>query len=451
MAYTAPTLSAMVDDLARSLGDSGKVFWLQDELERLCREALRTWNCYASYWRNRRQFNTVANNHYYNLSTLNLVSVVADQGPLLNDLQYALVEPFSAVPPFDSFTTTAQYTAAQINSAVLQALKQFQFDAGIVLTAEPAVPLPITPDYQAELNENVADVRHVAAEYIAPGDPLDGAIIHLRRHNEFDIQYFDTTSLMDAGWPYGYSLIFPSSQPTLRIIPQSSMLGELDIVSIRSDSFPPIDWQWPAKWLALHYLLTMDGQSRDHARAQYCKKRYEDALSLAAITPSYAVGYINGRPVPIVPASDMDNDDPGWRMRFLAAGEEPNTLVSYGWNLIGVHPTPSAAAPLFSISFDMFVEAPVSTDPIQIAPEHLQAVLDYAKHIAIFKLGGAEFATTEPLMERFFMEAMEYNSRLKAESRQFHTMRDRANRDKQMYARRAQVTSSENVLAGEGS
>src|SRR5262245_60698777 len=137
MPYTAPSLSAMTDDLARSLGDSGKVFWVQDELERLCREALRTWNAYANYWRRRRQFATSANNHFYNLVAAGLVSVPADQLPLINDLQYALVEPFSTpAPPYDVFTTTEQYQSAQINAAILQALKQYQFDAGMTLTVE---------------------------------------------------------------------------------------------------------------------------------------------------------------------------------------------------------------------------------------------------------------------------------------------------------------------------
>src|SRR5262245_39526429 len=107
MPYSSPTLAAMVDDLARSLGDPGKTFWVQDELERYCREALRTWGCYASYWRNRRQFTTSAGAHYYNLlatSPAPIVSAPADQLSLLNDLQYALVEPFSTpAPPYDAF------------------------------------------------------------------------------------------------------------------------------------------------------------------------------------------------------------------------------------------------------------------------------------------------------------------------------------------------------------
>jgi hypothetical protein len=193
----------------------------------------------------------------------------------------------------------------------------------------------------------------------------------------------------------------------------------------------------------------MDGQSRDHQRAQYCKKRYEDSILVASLSPSYAVAYVNNIPTPIVPARDMDLYEPGWRSATLAAGRQPHTIINYGWNLIGAHPTPSAASPIHSIGFDMFTEAPVDVDPIQIAPEHLQAVLDYAKHIAIFKLGGSEFSETTPLMERFVMEAVRYNSRLSAESRQLWTMRDRAARDKeQRYERRAVPASSEELVEG---
>lgn len=436
----------MTDDLSRSLGDPTKTFWVQDELLRLCREALRTWNSYANYWRSRRQFSTTANNHYYDLAALGLVSTPADRGALTNDLQYALVEPFSVTPPFDTFTTSGQFTSTQIDSALQQALKQFQFDAGMTLNVEPVVPLPVAPAYQAQLNENVADVRHVNIRIVAPGDPLDNRRAHLRRLSEAETQWYSAFDLSNARIPDAYNLIFPTSQPTLRIIPESSTTGELEVVSVRSNLLPPTDYQWAVKWLTLSYLLSMDGQSRDHERATYCRKRYEDALLMAQLVPSIAVAYINGITAPIVPVSDMDSYSPGWRNTFLVAGQIPDTIINYGWNLVGVHPTPSTVAPTFSISFDMFVEAPVGTDPIQIAPEHLQAVLDYAKHIAIFKLGGSEFANTTPLMERFVMEAARYNSRLEAESRQLWTMRDRANRDRiQRYGHRSAPDSSESA------
>lgn len=447
MPYTAPTLLQMTDDLARSLGDSGKIFWTQDELERLCREALRTWNCYASYWRGRRQFNTSAGNHYYDLATLGLVVVPADQLSLINDLQYALVEPFSIpAPPYDVFPTTAQYSSAQINSAILQALRQYQFDAGMTATIESPTAIPIHPANTLQLPEQVADVRHVEIQFNAPGDPINLRRAFLRRQDEWLTQYYNPTDLIDSNLPYGYSFLYPITQPTLRIIPASSAPAMATIISLRSSSLPPVDFQWAAKWLALHYLLTMDGQSRDNARANYCKKRYDDALTIARLAASTAVGYINSRAITITPASEMDSYDPGYRNLSLALGQEPRDIINYGWNIIGVHPTPSIAAPLHAIGFDMFLEAPVTTDPIQIAPEHLQAVLDYAKHIAIFKIGGAEFFNTTQLFERFVMAAMEYNSKLSAESRNLWTMRDRAARDKeQRYQRRADPKSSEEL------
>jgi hypothetical protein len=450
MPYSTPTLAEMTTDLARSLGDPDMVFWVEAELEGYCIEALRTWNCFANYWRNRRQFTTVADDHLYDLVTEGLVAVPSDQSALLRDLQYALVEPASTLtPPYNSFITTEQYSAAQINSAILQALKQFQFDSGMRLTIESPLTIVPSPSYVAELDENVCDVRHVNLTIAAPEDSTDGTIFPIRRMDEFAGQFWRPNALLDQSLPEGYSFLFTGTQPSIRLIPAPSIAGEMEVISIRSNSMPPVDFQWPAKWLALSYLLTMDGQSRDNQRAEYCRKRYEDAVRLASLIPSVGVAYINNRPAQPIPATDMDLWSPGWRNQSLSSGQAPTDIIQYGWNVIGVHKTPTVADAVFDISLELFVEAPVDEDVIQIAPEHLQAVLDYAKHLAVFKLGGSEFAQTLPLYERFVAEAMQYNSKLLTESKNFNVIRDRAAREKeQRYPRRAQTESAEQLTEG---
>ena len=47
-----------------------------------------------------------------------------------------------------------------------------------------------------------------------------------------------------------------------------------------------------------------------------------------------------------------------------------------------------------------------------VAREDLDAILDYVVHVAMLKSGGAEFASTAPLFQRFLKQAQLYNSKL---------------------------------------
>jgi hypothetical protein len=43
----------------------------------------------------------------------------------------------------------------------------------------------------------------------------------------------------------------------------------------------------------------------------------------------------------------------------------------------------------------------VDSDPIQLSRDGVDAILAYAQHIAMFKLGGKDFFDTMPLFEQF--------------------------------------------------
>jgi hypothetical protein len=61
------------------------------------------------------------------------------------------------------------------------------------------------------------------------------------------------------------------------------------------------------------------------------------------------------------------------------------------------------------------MNAPVpvnNTDFIQLSRNDLDAVIDYAQHLAALKMGGAEFTATIPLFQRFMAQAALYNSKL---------------------------------------
>jgi hypothetical protein len=438
MPYTEANLTNLSADLAASLGDPDQRFWPLLELKSLVRESLRTWNAFTAYWRERRQFTTTINENFYDLSLVGsptpVLSTASDLAFLLNDLQFALMEPyfaFTSPSEWAHFPTSGQFTSEEIFSALSRAVAQFNFDTGVMLVKEPPVPLSPLSGFIA-FPEKVSDVRRVGL--------LDtgGFRWRLQRQDEYETQHRrNPEDLFTPGTPEGYSFIL-SPQPGIRLLPAPTMLGQVEAITTHSDLVPPLDLAWAVKWLALHHLLSQDGQSRDHFRASYCLKRYRDALVLGRMLPSYMIGYVNGRPAPISAISDEDSWNPGWPNTPAAS---PTGMLSLGWNLLALTPTPNAGP--YSITLDGVVQAAIpDVDPIQIAQEHLGAILGYAKHVALFKVGGGEFAQSQHLWERFFDAAVEYNGKLAAESKNFQLMVDRAARDKeQRKVRREQAMS----------
>src|SRR6185503_3351212 len=59
--------------------------------------------------------------------------------------------------------------------------------------------------------------------------------------------------------------------------------------------------------------------------------------------------------------------------------------------------------------------APVPGSPgdfVQVGRDDFDAILDYAQHLAAFKLGGQEFLDSLPLLGKFLRRASQYNSKL---------------------------------------
>lgn len=53
---------------------------------------------------------------------------------------------------------------------------------------------------------------------------------------------------------------------------------------------------------------------------------------------------------------------------------------------------------------------------LQISKDYLNVILDYAEHLAAFKMGGEEFRHTYRAAANFFAAALAYNQRLAAQS-----------------------------------
>ena len=119
-------------------------------------------------------------------------------------------------------------------------------------------------------------------------------------------------------------------------------------------------------------------------------------------------------PVPIGPLADLDAYHPGWQSVTNAT---PDILATAGLNYIALSAPPDAADP---ITLDVIRNAIIPTDDtdfIQIGREMVSAILSYAEHLAMFKVGGDEWEATNPGFEQLLTMAANYNNRMSAASR----------------------------------
>jgi hypothetical protein len=180
--------------------------------------------------------------------------------------------------------------------------------------------------------------------------------------------------------------------------------------NIGSFLFVPDDWIHIIKWGALADLLGRESNAKDVLRATYCEQRYK--MGIAALKESAALlaMRIGNVPLQIDAVKDADHYQTSWQA--LAQGK-PSNVYQSGLNLLALAAAPDAG--LYSLTATVVENAPIpvaDNDPVEIARDDYDAMLDYAQHLAAFKLGGAEFLSTMPLLQHFFGVAQSYNVKL---------------------------------------
>lgn len=167
----------------------------------------------------------------------------------------------------------------------------------------------------------------------------------------------------------------------------------------------PDDFVWGVKFGALADLLSGDGEAKDVARAQYCQARYQECVELAQSFPSVVnARTAAGRVVWTGSVFEMDSFASGWQNAPGAFA-----LGMGGRNLLAI----ASPAP---VAFDLAANFPIprsDSDWIDLPADAVHATLDYALHLAAFKMGGDEFFSTEQQRAGFVQTAAAQNSRLR--------------------------------------
>ena len=408
--YSYITFAQARQQLANRLYDSSKQFWSDPELGLYLKESLRTWNALTSYWRGDFIFPSTQNVTWYDLTavpnTLRPLTIT-DVG-IYKDIQFSLLEPSVGVNPWTGVST--QFSADDLINAVQRRRDEIVSLTGCRHTRRSVGAVA----GRILLPDTVIDVRRLA--YF----PAIGSPSVIWPDDTWSEQSFQQSYLQNpAGTPLTYLM---STEPPISFdtdrAPGSA--GSYELLTIEADpalsatvpSFLPIpdDWVHLIKWAALADLLGRESNAKDSLRATYCEQRYK--LGVAALMQASALLAlrIGNVPLQIDAVRSADLYQTTWQA--LAPGK-PSNAYHAGLNLLALAAIPDAGP--YSLTATVVQNAPIpvaDADSVQVARDDLDAILDYAQHIAAFKLGGAEFLSTMPLLQHFLGLAQTYNAKL---------------------------------------
>jgi hypothetical protein len=419
--YTHTTFGAAKTLLAARLHDTGKVYWVDAELGVYLQEALRTYSLLSNFWRTQQSFNTVANTIFYDLPTQfasQLGYTLTDRN-LITDIEYHFQEPPTTAWA-GGWTGTDMFTMNDLALALQRRRDQFLVDTGVVITrTTPASGAP--SGGRITLADTVIDVRRLGW--------INVSTIPLWRVDEYQLTAYDTTwSTAAAQNPAYYSILSPPPI-TVQLAPAPTANVTLDLLTVSSGAAltptaaaslmgVPDDMAWVVKWGAMADLLSKDGPAQDPERAKYCEDRYQQGCELAKLAPILVAARIGGTPLTFASVYEMDAYNLLWQTDTAAT---PTEVLEAGRNLIALYPQPSGVV---SVTLDIVQNAPVplvDATFMEIGREQLEPLLDYAEHLAMFKVAGDEWKATTSGLENLMKSAALYNSRLAASSL-FHTV-----------------------------
>lgn len=441
MPYNHTTWSELQTNLSQRLGDTAQNFWTATEIPLYLTESLRTFGVISAFWRERGTVNLSAATPFYNLQTAlsgSLLTQTVTDRDLIQQIQFALLESASTQA---SWPGTSQFTYNDIVNAITQYRNQFLSDTGIIVTRSTQAGI-LASTQRVEVDQSILDIRRAAWLGLSPYAYYS----LLWREDERAMTLASPDWSNAEGTPTSYSVMAPPPLQ-LQLAPPPIANGTLDLITVNTGPALdpangatvlgiPDDLTPAIKWGALSYLLSIDGQARDTTRAQFCAQRYQQYVQLTRLLSCVVNCELNGSPTIPDTLYGLDCGVPNWQ----DITGTPNYIGLCGWNLFAAYPVPDSLAS-YSATFDVVRKTPIPTlggDYVQISEDLIDAVLEYAVHLALFKVGGYEWMSTFKLADEFLLQAITYNQRLSASARYIITSKESSQREKAYRQRRSQ-------------
>jgi hypothetical protein len=163
----------------------------------------------------------------------------------------------------------------------------------------------------------------------------------------------------------------------------------------------PDDWTWVSLYGALADVLANAPEGRDSLRAKYCLERYEQGRKAMLKLPWLLDATVASVTVDTPSYKEIDSWEQNWEEVHPA--DDPQIVVG-GVDLVALAPFVVDSGATVSSVLTVVGNAPIpvlDSDLVQLSRDGVDALLNYAQHVASFKMGGQDFLVTMPLYEQF--------------------------------------------------
>lgn len=404
------TFGALKAQLAAKLNDPTNITWSDAENGAYLTEALRMWNLLTQYW---------ALDYTYTLTP-----PLASDWALLNNTSTGASPRAQTLTVNNLYTIlcfhllergvgnlTGMFTMGDFVTAVQQVrdeiLQQTAANMGVLTGVE------VTPGTnRTYLPDTTLDVRRM--RYMGTESGVTNTLV---KGDSNSFMRFSPDYRQSSGTPARYDILgSPPLALTVDVAPNEPNAIELLVMNagaaIASTSAPlqiPDDWMPVLKWGVLFELLSKESESTDQQRANYAKKRYDEGLRAITAMPWLLNGYLNDQATDIVPVIGKDRFSVNWQDNVAAW---PSIVVG-GVDLVA--PCPIPTSPL-AITLTLVGNAPIPANDaafVQTPRDVIDVLVDYAQHLAAWKMAGDEAEEAEPLYQGFVQYAMRTNARLR--------------------------------------
>ena len=427
--YSYITLAQLRGELLARLQDSGAVFTTVPEANIYIAEALHVLNAQTfAPGMTDFQFDFAVGDTW---KTLNVAGsprerTVTDT-QLYTQMEAMLLEPMSG----GTWTGTNQY-----NVGLLSAALEYRRDELLLQSA--ANPASISQNaplmaVRSTLPDSTLDLFRV--RYIAQ----DGSMPYvLGREDILTKNAFGPLLAINPGSPESW-MITANAPLTFDVSCPTNQPATLDMIVSNAGAslVPPTptvlglpdDWAWVAMYGALADVLANSPEGHDSEREKYCLQRYQQGLKAMLRLPWLLQATVASIPVDTPSYKEMDSWLQNWESRqptgdpmvvvggidFVALAPF-NTGQGFGTGGFGGGGFGGSTVPVSTV-LTVVGNAPipvVDADEVQLSRDGVDAVLSYAQHVASFKMGGAEFMQTIPLLEQFEAYCRKKNSQYAA-------------------------------------
>lgn len=391
--YTERTFAEIKTDVAYRLDDVDMTFFTDAEIGSAINEGLRVFQALTGYWRSRVNVATIANQAFYQ----QMLATVTD-AEVMTEMLYHLVE-VPAIP----YVGTDMFQSVDFPLTMQRRRAQFLAESSLYFLRDLIANAQLSTD-TLQIGQDTVDIKRLA--WIA-GNTI---FTNLWRASQYSLNNLRirTGAVPEA---YAWDLRAPriiEFAPPVTVDPSDNVeiVGAFTFDTIDPE-FPaairvPNDFCWVVKYGALADLLNSDGQARDPKRAAYCEQRYQMGVQIAQSYRKVIRVTMQGCRFAPVKFNDLDTRRPGWQN----TPAQPDVAACEGGLLVFAN-IPDG---VYSIETDQIDETPVMVnafDNIQIDQSNYDAIIGYAVHVAMFKVGGAEFEATMPLLQNMMALAGE--------------------------------------------